>query len=79
MRNQNPLVFTPAIDANALHEDWQGNFQSFLSWATSQPADTGCSDTTNYSACALWIEISGGDLVKVYDPLPEWAGAGRNG
>ena len=78
VRNQNPLVFVLTIDPNAVHEDWQGNVQPFADWVNSIPPDTGCSDTTNYDACALWIEVEGTTLTRVEDPLPEWSGDGRD-
>jgi hypothetical protein len=77
VRNQNPLVFHFSVWNGAQVDDHMGG-GPFSTWFVTLPADNGCSPSTGFHACPLWVMIdSAGTAYYVFGLLPEWSGDGR--
>lgn len=77
VRNQNPKVFHFDVWDEAQVDSYMGG-GPFSTWFVTVPADDGCSPSTGYHACPLWVMIdSAGDAFYLFGLLPEWSGDGR--
>ena len=77
IRNQNPKVFTIPVAGNARVDDLILGMMPFGGWPTSLPAADGCAPASGFFACAVWVQIAGGEAVLLHGFLPEWAGDDR--
>jgi hypothetical protein len=78
IRNQNPKVFDVPVSATATVEDHNlGGTVPFLDWVAAVSSDSGCSASSGFAACPIWVRIDDGAAVLLYGILMEWAGDDR--
>jgi len=78
VRNQVAKVFEIPVSAAAMVEDFMlEEAVDFTQWISTVSAERGCSASTDFAACPIWMRIDQGEAVLLYGILMEWAGDDR--
>jgi hypothetical protein len=77
VRNKNPKVFHFDVWDEAQVDTYMGG-GPFSTWFETLAVDDGCSPSTDFHACPLWVMIDqDGTAFYLFGLLPEWSGDGK--